>query len=207
MEYIEKISGIWRSKIIQREPRKCHVNLQNRLTLISKSDDFNECIKEWKYISYDMKGDELVPCICGMPIKHFYYIKNESTGQNAQLGSECINRINENSIKNYNESKLKKGLCYCCEKAGLLIYSNNLEKHYKSKVHIKKSIISNNNLNICIENKSLLYKQKEQKIKERLEKLKTHKECTEVDCNELIPNTMPEWNIRCIKCWKTWKNI
>ena len=177
--------GVYRAMYIQREPKRCHINFSSRLPLLSQSSDINECVHEYETILSSKKIDVPKPCICGMPITNVFLIKNIHNDKIIQLGSECINRINPQIIKNFNKSNIKHGNCDVCSVKGHQLHCDNLAKHLKTKAHMKKL--------------EAFKMTRATKIEQNITYKLNNRMC--VTCCKGISKKEPEWKIRCLKCY------
>ncbi len=190
MDEIQNDNGYWMAVNRETDTRQCHQNLSDRIYLLSESPLGS--MDEWNHISgyyEENQSRTTVPlCLCGMLIHKYYYIMNVKNRNLVQIGSKCLERINPELIKRYENSLLIKGCCYCCEKGGNPEYFDNLEKHYLGKRHASvrgKLMISGN-----------------QKLKEFCSKhivLTTTRKC--IRCPNRIKNTEPLWKEKCISCY------
>jgi hypothetical protein len=204
MDKIIKENGIWRSIMIESDAKKCHLNMTERLPVLSESDDYNECTIEWKYINghkeglVDEDGKKIKDsvCLCGKEIADQYYFRNDKTGNICIMGSECCKRINNTALTIYKESLKKKGSCWLC-----FTSHKDLDTHYNSKNHTKKVEEHmkkfNDSINTLLDKKISMMKEAD--LYEL--KLKTHRRCIENNCSNFIPIDNPEWKTRCLECY------
>ncbi len=163
---IFKVAGIYRARELETNTKKCHINFSERIPLLSKNSEMASAKNEWLYIIGEKKTKEkplegeLIKkdlCLCGMEIDHAYYIINENTKNIAQIGSVCIDRINEAILKRYKKSLHKAGYCDICG-----VNVKDIERHNEQKTHLSKiqgfRNIRENVLGFLIINKIKKYK-------------------------------------------------
>lgn len=179
MDKLILMNGAYFSLEEEKSPQKCHINLTNRIKLLTNSEvlDLNCLVEVIDHVdtlcNRDYKENLDCFCLCGHLIQEIYVVKL-SNGKNVGLGSECIKRLkypdeNKNIIQKFKEEN--KSICKYCDK---LVYEKS---HYKNRL---KSCIK-------IEN--------DKKILKRC-----------VDCNKLKVPILPSWKIRCVSCYIWNKN-
>lgn len=203
MSGIIKINGVWRSEKVEMDARKCHLNMTNRLPVLSSSSVYSECCPEWTCITghkdaeTDENGKTLRSgiCLCGMRIGREFYFMNDVSKNICVMGEVCCKRQNSTAFRKYIESLKKKGHCWVCNTK-----HQDLGTHYSSISHNVKQIEYLNNFKEVL--KKLLQKEYKKFIEneKKLELLKTHRIC--VGCSSLISKEEPNWKVRCLKCYK-----
>ncbi len=205
MDEIIKCGNVWRSSRPETDAKKCHLNMSNRLPLLSSINNYKDCCSEWTSITGHKEGtrkedgnkikDKL--CLCGMKISDEYYFMNNKTKNICVMGSVCLIRHNKAVYDKYIESLRKKGTCWICKTK-----HNNLETHFNSEVHKKQHLKFIKDFKIKLDRIIISKVVKIENYKKRIEMLKTHKKCIEEDCNSFIKKDEPDWKIRCIECYK-----
>lgn len=202
MDDIHKVGGVWKSVKNETDARKCHRHMTDRLPVLSESNSYELCSKEWTFIAghKSYEGRQGI-CLCGMAIEHEYYFMNDITKNVCVMGVECCKRVNKCAVDNYIQSLKSKGICWLCR-----TNHKDLKTHHKSRNH--KEILRKHKEYFELELRSLIRKKLERITTENeyYAKLKTHNKCVEVSCSELISKNEPSWMIRCIKCYKKYKN-
>ena len=127
-EEISDDNGIWRSINEEKNTKKCHENLTERLVYLSDSDKFSDAKYEW-YVSSETEIGHESLCLCGMNITDMYIVVNKINGKSAYIGSTCVTRINNESLKSYKKAQ-RAGYCMACNKEFA-----NIDRHEKSKNH------------------------------------------------------------------------
>lgn len=127
-------NGVYTALEHESSTKQCFINLTQRLKKLSDTDDFNKVRDEWVHVIGDKKLDteESELCLCGMKITNIFYIV-DSDRRIAQLGSECIKRIDPDKIKVYKNSQKIKYNCSICD-----VHVKDKESHLESKIHTEK---------------------------------------------------------------------
>lgn len=197
-EITNRTTRIYRAQEQTTDTRQCHRNLTNRIPAISNSTSFHDCANEWIDVTdwssrFEHQSTEEL-CLCGMKICNVFFIVNKHTKVKAQLGSECIKRINPKLMEQYEkEQKEKKKRQKEDEKTSKDIQT----KLSKSKIKLDKMF----DKRIKLYNEDERERKRiEKERKELEEKLKKFRGCNE--CHELIiPITEPTYKTMCKMCY------
>ena len=203
MDQIVKSQGVWKSKDVEMNAKKCHMNMSKRLPLLSNEKEYANCCNEWTVITghrIGSKNKESI-CLCGMAIRDEYFFMNNSTKNIVVMGYVCVRRHNKAAYDKYVESLKLKGVCWLCNTK-----HKDLNTHFNScnhKIKVEKlKILTTNILNNMIINKLYYINKTKRLAAERIEKLKTHRICIDVPCSNLIDKKEPDWKVRCLDCYK-----
>jgi uncharacterized protein (DUF3820 family) len=99
---ITLVNDIFEAKEIESDPRKCHANLEKRITHISKTYGIEAgfTCKSWSILKKD--DTDWFKCICGHLVRHSYIFQCTDSAVKDQLlmriGSVCVDRYNTNII-------------------------------------------------------------------------------------------------------------
>jgi len=88
------------------------------------------------YFTKNIKKYDIIPdfqnyCICGVPIKYNYYIKNKITGEIKVVGSKCIELF-------YYKCETCLNIHKFGSKCPIICYKENVIKEFKYKTKMKK---------------------------------------------------------------------
>ena len=137
---------------------------KKNLTYASKSDDIKVAEKEWKNIKMTLVSNEKIyNCICSAKIKNSFIIYNPQTDNYALVGSNCLKKIDLNSKRSSDTSK---------------IVSSSFEKVEYDELDIDKYL---EQIRLIVENERLKIIRIQEELeakreKERLERIRIQKE-------------------------------
>jgi hypothetical protein len=235
-EIYKNDNGHYCAKEIENTPANCSDNLMKRICKLTDISDWQTARKVWvssyiidhfeydyhnvnkenhnhnhKHIDIISFGDDYnknALCICGHKIKIGYIVYNPTIDKYAQIGSQCITKINDSLVDDYNKklkdkvgwntnAPIKGGKCNWCAN----IYYKNIEKHSINESHFHKRkmqlMLFKLNLEKLMKKHINTYKQTMRKKEE----IKNKRFCIEKDCYKIIKNDEPYWKIRCLKCY------
>lgn len=146
-EEISNDNGIWRSMNEEKNTKICHENLTKRLVFLSDSDNFSDAKNEW-HVSSETEFSHGSLCLCGMNVTEMYIVFNRKNEKSAYIGSTCVMRINNESLKSYKRSQ-RAGFCAACDEEFA-----DIDRHEKSKRHKKNQYfydVRTKNCRKCVE--------------------------------------------------------
>lgn len=224
MEYeIVYENGLWCARNHELSPLQCRKNLYPRLKYLCGGDFLNS-MKRPEIL--DNNHDEVL-CLCGMKLNNSFVVKHPC-GIMCRLGANCAMRLDKDIVSRYLEKIKIPGTCWLCD-----TMHKHIPTHYRSKAHKKRLIAYKlafvGKLEYHVYNKYLKYIrqvliEKEQKAIESenttkiIEKFLKRKylevehvkngdrKCASVICRNYILWEEPSWKIRCLSCYKKYKN-
>jgi len=152
---------------------KNQYNLFKRVIKLSKSDKWDDAIKEWEVIEItEAQNEDFGSCICGKyPIKEMIQLFNPKTKKEIIVGNCCIKKFFK--IKDYNkvfkaikQNRINKFMIEECFKKKII---NSWEQDFSLNVWRKRNFTQKQNLTFKRIKKKILGYYKSNSIKLREE--------------------------------------